>query len=1371
MCNYKGGLMRLVKLLVLSYFLFAINFVALSVGTDEVDAANIRASLAFNRDNAGRYNNFMRYDSEEFERLYVSMKANETFYFGFNFQMRTNNNYANLEERVWVRIKDMAGNIVFPATEIVAGEAGYINTRAEASVGPQPLEDGATDGYNPLSFTSTVAGDYYVEIAYDDGNARNGAGNGIVDEPVGGNNVLIAPLFDFTVGNNTTNTEITGRVWSKAWHIIIKDQWNANTEGTLQYLYTDDGVISELDYNGMNPYEYVIAANSTGVYDTGDLIEDRKSINSRFGNEILPEYKIFYDVPDTSVFKVAKISDLFGDLTSALTITGCTDYSINFSVNKQMESKILIERNGVPGYQSNSTDVLIETLLEVGDNSIPWDGLDGQGNTIPEANLEIELVFRSGVTHLPMFDVEYNEKGFKVNYVFPIELAGSAGIYWDDSELRRNQINVDNPCISSGTEGCHSWGNKSRGDDFGDVTIINTWWYLERDPILINYPFVLPYLKVSNDTVVCVNEMVDLTASTNGYLKWSEPAGFESSDPVITVQADIERTYLAESFFLESNLLINSSFEDTPSNSGFTSNYTPMAENTLAEGSYVITDNANKGWNNPHLIIGDHTTGTGNMMVIDGLNQPGDTLYKQKVDVDAGKSYIFSFWGINVDNVPPSPNPARLELLVNNQSLGEFTLKELEWRIKFAFWRATLTGTVEVSIINRETLINGNDFAIDDLKFGTIGNCQLQKTVKVTPITGDIVADISISPEDTSFCEESPVTYRLVRSSGLGTEPSYQWYVNSELQPGEEFETFNYKSKNESDTIKLIAVSDIQNCISKVSDTATAIVTTFPPVNLTLDPITPICEGDTAQIKITPDKTLNRITWLGEVTTLTSSNTLDTRAFPENDSHYKVVVVDEDGCKDSLDVSVFVKSLPLLELNPDTMICANEPVQLTVTSTNKEIQSVLWQNHESTIDDVSSVTPIVTPAETSTYAVTVTDDDNCVNSDSIEVVVTPFPIIDAGEDKKICRGDSIKLLATGATTYSWSPATFLSATDIADPQTKPADSITYIVKGTTDGCGSTDTVFVALNELIDLNMEPVPSICVGDTAQLLIKTQKTLSTIIWTGDVASLTSTSIENPLAFPQVGANYKVNVVDSEGCEDSLEISLTPKLLPIVTAEKDTTICVGESVQLVGASDKTVQTILWVDEENTLSSTAVLSPLATPTATTTYILTITDTDNCKNEDDVTVSVNPYPIVKASDDMKICTGGDTTLSVTGADEYVWTPSATLNSDNISNPVATPLTTTEYIVTGTTNNCSTNDTVLVTVLDNPIPAITIKYDKDICEGEVVRFDTLSQQNLGDSPSYQWYRISSGVRTPISQIYYALDSTFVNGDGFRFRGHI
>lgn len=56
--------------------------------------------------------------------------------------------------------------------------------------------------------------------------------------------------------------------------------------------------------------------------------------------------------------------------------------------------------------------------------------------------------------------------------------------------------------------------------------------------------------------------------------------------------------------------------------------------------------------------------------------------------------------------------------------------------------------------------------------------------------------------------------------------------------------------------------------------------------------------------------------------------------------------------------------------------------------------------------------------------------------------------VDAGPDVMICKGDKTQLNASGALTYSWSPSTGLSATDIANPVASPTVTTTYTVTGT-----------------------------------------------------------------------------------------------------------------------------------------------------------------------------------------------------------------------------------------------------------------------------------------------------------------------------------
>ena len=73
-----------------------------------------------------------------------------------------------------------------------------------------------------------------------------------------------------------------------------------------------------------------------------------------------------------------------------------------------------------------------------------------------------------------------------------------------------------------------------------------------------------------------------------------------------------------------------------------------------------------------------------------------------------------------------------------------------------------------------------------------------------------------------------------------------------------------------------------------------------------------------------------------------------------------------------------------------------------------------------------------------------------------------------------------------------------------------------------------------------------------------------------------------------------------------------------------------------------------------NGLTDPSIADPFG-PTDTTQYIGT--DALGCQNIDSVSVIVNPLPVVNAGNDQNICLGDTATLTATGADTYVWSPS------------------------------------------------------------------------------------------------------------------
>ena len=101
----------------------------------------------------------------------------------------------------------------------------------------------------------------------------------------------------------------------------------------------------------------------------------------------------------------------------------------------------------------------------------------------------------------------------------------------------------------------------------------------------------------------------------------------------------------------------------------------------------------------------------------------------------------------------------------------------------------------------------------------------------------------------------------------------------------------------------------------------------------------------------------------------------------------------------------------------------------------------------------------------------------------------------------------------------------------------------------------------------------------------------------------------------------------MSADGCVTMKTVTVTVDEIAIsVTA--NTTICEGESMQLTATGG----TIYNWSPTTGLSDPSIANPIATPTTTTTYMVTVTNATGCSEESAVTITVNPNPILLISE-------------------------------------------------------------------------------------------------------------------------------------------
>lgn len=169
------------------------------------------------------------------------------------------------------------------------------------------------------------------------------------------------------------------------------------------------------------------------------------------------------------------------------------------------------------------------------------------------------------------------------------------------------------------------------------------------------------------------------------------------------------------------NLIVNGDFES--GNTGFTSEYlfTPgsldseVYDPTL--GVYDLPVNPVDS-HRAAASFGDHTSGSGLMMAVNGANRSDVVVWSQTVAVAPNTTYEFSAWITSWFH----ESPAQLQLLINGSQVGTFTAPSTSglWQQFGAIWNSRSSTSATIEIIDLNTELNGNDFVLDDLSLQSL---------------------------------------------------------------------------------------------------------------------------------------------------------------------------------------------------------------------------------------------------------------------------------------------------------------------------------------------------------------------------------------------------------------------------------------------------------------------------------------------------------------------------------------------------------------------------------------------------------------------------------------------------------------------------
>lgn len=503
-----------------------------------------------------------------------------------------------------------------------------------------------------------------------------------------------------------------------------------------------------------------------------------------------------------------------------------------------------------------------------------------------------------------------------------------------------------------------------------------------------------------------------------------------------------------------------------------------------------------------------------------------------------------------------------------------------------------------------------------------------------------------------------------------------------------------------------------------------------------------ICEGDSTIIGGVPTAVLGTTFDWQPAMSIVDNGVGNPVVFPSTDTWF-VVNTANDTCTGVDSVFVKVNPYPLANAGNDVQICIGDTTQLSATGGTDYV----WSS-QTDLSDSTVANPEAFPVSTSDFIVTVTDVLGCFQNDTVNVVVNPLPLADAGMNDTICYGDSTQLNATGGVNYVWSPNDSITDNMIDNPFVFPANTGDYIVEVTdVNGCVNTDTVNILVNVLPIIDAGADLEMCIYDSIQLNVSGA---IDYVWSPD-STLNQFDIADPYSYALDSETFIVEGTDDNGCKNTDTVELVVHNLPVVIADGDATICYGDTVQISasGAID-----YLWSPSDSLTSVNTAITD-AFPTDSITYVVEGVDGNGCMNFDSVRILVNQLPIAYAGINDTICYGDTTQLFATGGIGFVWSPNDSISDNTIADPFVNPGITMDYVVTITdTNSCVNADTV--NILVNTLPPVDAGPDLEMCI-----YDSI-QLSVSGAIDYVWSPDSTLNQFDIDNPYsFALDSeTFI-----------
>ena len=444
----------------------------------------------------------------------------------------------------------------------------------------------------------------------------------------------------------------------------------------------------------------------------------------------------------------------------------------------------------------------------------------------------------------------------------------------------------------------------------------------------------------------------------------------------------------------------------------------------------------------------------------------------------------------------------------------------------------------------------------------------------------------------------------------------------------------------------------------------------------------------------------------------------------------------------------------------DTAICLGQSVaiQTQPDSILGAFMHYIW-TPSTGLDHDTLLDPTATPLGTTTYVISANLDPlfGCRPSHS-EVTINVFtpPVLTTDSALvKTCVGIPVPLHvyaspSSGVSyTYNWAPPTYLDDPLVSNPVATPLATGDIIYNVTVDPVGMPFPVFgCSSTTSVDVHTEPNDftltnrdtTICIGQQVIVSIIGSNAF-TYAWTPP-NGVSDTSVKNPIITPTSTTDYTVTATYA-ACPAMIHdfnITVDVPAAPITFSD---TICLGMSDTFnVKAADTSIYYQYSWTPGVYLSNDTIPNPIFTPlfTGPISYTVTVAPpfAAGCATQDFFNVIVLPNAISITTPDTAICLGSVVQINAVGNPlfNYQWTPTAGIELPQVLDPIISPDTSAEYVISGGFHRCpSFRDSIYIDV--QPVPSVYIGGNRSKCEYDTMHVFGLINPGWYTHYAYHW----------------------------------